>query len=88
MEFDKLRKNIDEGLYDVKDGKSTRDFSDDVESAYGSEFMCLHPDVKSKVHYLAYEKGHSSGLLNVLNQYGDLIELTTCMLKTMVPNNL
>ena len=83
MEFDKIRNNISSGLYVVAEGKSERDFNKDVENAFGSEFSCLHPDVKSKVHCMAYDKGHASGLHDMLNQYFDLIELTTCMLKTM-----
>ena len=84
MSFDKIRKNIDEDKYKVINSKSERDFNSDVEIAFGSEFTCLHPDVKSKIHYIAYDKGHSGGHHDVLNSYFDLIELTTCMFKTMV----
>lgn len=83
MEFDKLRENIDKGLYTVFEGKSERVFNKDVEACFGSEFSCLPPEVKSKVHYMAYEKGHASGFHDILNQYFDLIELLTCMRKTM-----
>lgn len=83
MDFDMIRKNIDDGLYDLKNGVFERDFDSDVEDAFGSEFRVLSPEVRSKIHYMAYDKGHAYGLHSILSKYFDIIELTACMVKTM-----
>lgn len=58
-----------EGLY----SNNTRDFYKDTEEAF--EFSHFPDRLKSRIHYLAYEGGHSAGYEDMVAQYFDLVDL-------------
>jgi hypothetical protein len=50
-----------------------RDFHKDVEEAF--EFGYLPASVKSKIHWNAWDDGHSAGYVNVVSCYFDLVDI-------------
>ena len=81
-----VRDNIENGDYDVKFSYNNREdrqkwraeqkrlelrFRADIELEYGTT---AHPKA-DKLYAMAWELGHSSGLLEVKNRYDDLVEL-------------
>lgn len=52
---------------------ATRDFNADAEEAFG--FKHFPDKLKSKIHWLAWEAGHSAGYHDVVTQYFDLVDL-------------
>ncbi len=50
-----------------------RDFNKDAEEAF--EFVHFPEKLKSKIHWLAWDAGHSAGYYDIVTQYFDLVEL-------------
>lgn len=58
-------------LYDQPD--AVRNFYADAEAAFG--FAHFSDKLKSRIHTLAYEQGHSAGYGDIITQYFDLVDL-------------
>ena len=50
-----------------------KDFEKTVEELFG--ITDVPKPVKSKIHYIAWERGRAAGYAEVLNQYFELVEL-------------
>lgn len=59
-------------LRDAIRHKISVDFEGAVEMVFG--IKDLPEKLKSHIHYMAYERGHSSGYAEVLNEYFDVLD--------------
>jgi hypothetical protein len=58
--------------YNEAQSKLNSEFEADVEDNFG--FADFPERVKGRIHYLAYEEGHSGGYSDILCQYDELVE--------------
>jgi hypothetical protein len=49
------------------------EFEKDCETWFGIEAFPV--EVKQKLHYLAYDKGHALGFSSIVSEYDDLVDL-------------
>lgn len=72
-----MRKLVPPDLYKFSLGSTyldgERNFRDDAEEAF--EFKHFPNKLKDRIHYLAYELGHSAGYYDMVTQYFDLVDL-------------
>lgn len=65
--------------YTKAENEAQNQFRADMEKYWG--FTELPDEVKSKIHYLAWEAGHSYGYSEVSNHYDEFVELAELCLK-------
>lgn len=70
--FDQLRS-------DVANCNKCDDFRIRAEEAFG--FTHLPSALKGAIHWQAWERGHSSGYCEVLNEYHDIVDLVNQVIK-------
>lgn len=70
-----MYKKASEGIYD----ENHVGFLLDAEVAFG--FMKMPDNVKSRIHSLAWERGHSSGYYEVVTCYFDYVDLAKLCLE-------
>ena len=72
MTFNEVRQNIRDKKYEYVNGKSERDLYDDL--------VALHKldgkdGLVSRMYGMAWEKGHSAGLEEVVSIFKDLVDI-------------
>jgi hypothetical protein len=65
--------------YTRAENAARNQFRADMEEYW--DFANFPDEVKSKIHYLAWERGHACGYSEVRNQYDEFVELATICLK-------
>lgn len=68
--MDTLYDRLNRGYYNES---NTAEFESDCEAWFGIEAFPIK--VKQKIHYLAYDKGHSLGLSSIVDEYENLVDL-------------
>ena len=76
LTFEEVRNRVNKNGYDITGSEG---FQKDVEEVF--DFSHFHPEVKSEIHYQAYERGHSGGYGEILNHYFDLVNLVKKVLQ-------